>query len=211
MPKKEAPITRLQDYLPPGTYHKVLEYLQTHHVHLTVTPQRRTILGDYRHRTRDRNHRITVNGNLNTYAFLITLIHELAHLLQFEQHGNRVAAHGREWKTIFGQLLAEFIRNRVFPEDIQQALTASLHNPAASSCADELLLRTLKKYDKENGLVMVEQLRPGSLFTTPDGKLFKKEEKLRKRYKCTEVRTGKQYLFSPVYEVKEVALPLPPP
>lgn len=211
MPKKEAPITRLQDYLPPGTYQKVLEYLQTHHVHLTVTPQRRTILGDYRHRTRDRNHRITVNGNLNTYAFLITLIHELAHLLQFEQHGNRVAAHGREWKTIFGQLLAEFIRNRVFPEDIQQALTASLHNPAASSCADELLLRTLKKYDKENGLVMVEQLRPGSLFTTPDGKLFKKEEKLRKRYKCTEVRTGKQYLFSPVYEVKEVALPLPPP
>ncbi len=210
MPKKEAPIARLQDYLPPGTYDKVLEYLQTHHVHLTVTPQRRTILGDYRHRTRDRNHRITVNGNLNSYAFLITLIHELAHLLQFEQHGNRVAAHGREWKTIFGQLLAEFIRNRVFPEDIQQALKASLHNPAASSCADELLLRTLKKYDKENGLVMVEQLRPGTLFTTPDGKLFKKEEKLRKRYKCTEVRTGKQYLFSPVYEVKEVALPLPP-
>src|SRR5687767_3609440 len=113
MPKKEAPISTLQSYLPTGTYEKVLEYLQIHHVHLTVTPERRSVLGDYRHRTRDRNHRITVNGNLNQYAFLITLLHELAHLLQFEQHGNRVASHGREWKMIFGQLLADFLRTHV--------------------------------------------------------------------------------------------------
>lgn len=205
MPKKEAPITRLQDFLPPDTFEKVLEYLQQYHVHLTVTPVRRSILGDYRHRTRDRNHRITVNGNLNQYAFLITLLHELAHLLQFEQHGNRVASHGKEWKHIFGQLLADFLRNKVFPDDIQLALEASIHNPAASSCGDELLLRTLKKYDKnDNGLIMVEQLAKGSLFKTPDGKVFRKGAKLRKRFQCTEVATNRLYLFSPVYEVLEL-------
>jgi SprT protein len=205
MPKKEAPITRLQDYLPPGTFDKVLEYLQVYHVHLTVTPGRRSILGDYRHRTREQNHRITVNGNLNTYAFLITLIHEIAHLLQFEQYGNRVASHGKEWKSIFGKLLFEFLQNKVFPADIEKALLASIHNPAASSCADEVLLRTLKNYDKESHLVMVEQLKPGGLFKTPDGKIFRKEEKLRKRFRCTEVKTGREYLFSPVYEVLEIA------
>ena len=41
------------------------------------------------------NHRISVNGNLNKYSFLITLIHELAHLLTFTQYKNRVDPHGR--------------------------------------------------------------------------------------------------------------------
>ncbi len=138
MAKKEAPIHQLQDYLPPNTFDAVLQYLHQYKVHLTVAQERKSILGDYRHRTRDKNHRISVNGNLNRYAFLITLIHEIAHLLQYEQYGNSVASHGKEWKSIFGQLLAQFIQNGVFPDDIKQALLRSLHNPAASSCADEV-------------------------------------------------------------------------
>src|SRR6478735_7635843 len=142
MPKKEAPIDHLQRFLPPETYEAVLQYLHFYKVHLTVAAERKSILGDYRHRTHFSNHRISVNGNLNKYAFLITLLHELAHLLTFEKYGNRVSSHGREWKAVFGQLLARFIEQKVFPEDIRHALMQSLHNPAASSCADELLLRT---------------------------------------------------------------------
>lgn len=85
MPKNEAPIAALQNFLPPNTYEPVLAYLQHHHVHLTVARERKSILGDYRHRTPGKNHRISVNGNLNKYAFLITLLHELAHLLTFEK------------------------------------------------------------------------------------------------------------------------------
>src|SRR5512133_2768700 len=114
MPKKEAHISTLQDFLPPNTYDAVLAYLQFYHVHLTVARDRKSILGDYRHRTHASNHRISVNGNLNKYAFLITLLHELAHLLTFEKYGNKVASHGREWKAIFGQLLARFIEHKVF-------------------------------------------------------------------------------------------------
>ena len=109
MPKKEAPISQLQDFLPPNTYDGVLSYLRQYKVHLTVAKERKSILGDYRHRTSHTNHRISVNGNLNKYSFLITLLHELAHLVTFEQHGNRVLAHGREWKTIYGVFLHQFL------------------------------------------------------------------------------------------------------
>src|SRR6478672_8773980 len=122
MAKKEAPISQLEHFLPDGTYQAVFQYLNQYHVHLTVARERKSILGDYRNRIHDKNHRISVNGNLNKYAFLITLLHELAHLLTFEKHGNNVAAHGREWKFIFGQLLAQFIEHNVFPADIKNAL-----------------------------------------------------------------------------------------
>ena len=113
MPRKEAPLNQLQSYLPADTYDTVLQYLHQYKVHLTVARERKSILGDYRHRTHATTHRISVNGNLNSYAFLITLLHELAHLLTFEKFGNRIAPHGREWKHIFGQLLAQFIEHNV--------------------------------------------------------------------------------------------------
>jgi predicted SprT family Zn-dependent metalloprotease len=207
MPKKEAHISALQHFLPPNTYEPVLDYLHQYHVHLTVARERKSVLGDYRHRTIGKNHRISVNGNLNKYAFLITLLHELAHLLAFEKFGNRIAPHGREWKNVFGQLLAQFIQHDVFPKDIKRSLMDSLHNPAASSCSDEDLLRVLKRYDeKETHLVFVESIPEGSLFKTHDGKVFRKGEKIRKRYRCEEVKTKKIYLFSPIYE----ASPCPP-
>lgn len=202
MPKQEVPVNHLQQYLPPGTGDKVLAFLHRFRVHLTVTLERKTILGDYRHRTVDRHHRISVNGNLHPYAFLITLLHELAHLLTFEQHGNRVPAHGREWKTIYGGLLAEFVGHKVFPPDIEAELKISLQNPAASSCAEDGLLRVLRRYDSsKDGLHLLEELPPGALFRISDGRIFRKGEQLRKRFKCQEVSTGKWYLFSPVYEV----------
>jgi predicted SprT family Zn-dependent metalloprotease len=205
MPKKEVPLARLQDYLPDGTLEAVLTYLRLYKVHLTVARERKTLLGDYRHRTHQVNHRISVNGNLNRYAFLITLLHELAHLLTFEEHGNKVLSHGREWKTVYARLLSQFLQHHVFPPDIEAELVRSLKNPAASTCAEDELLRVLRKYDNRQVLQrLVEELPPGSLFKTPDGRLFKKQERLRKRFRCTEVSTGRIYLFSPVYEVELV-------
>jgi hypothetical protein len=205
MSKKEAPISALQQYLPPNTYEAVVHYLQFYRVHLTVARERKTILGDYRHRHGQQTHRISVNGNLNSYAFLVTLLHELAHLLTFEKWGNSVAAHGREWKTVFGQLLAQFIEHNVFPDDIRNVLLQSLHNPAASSCADEALLRTLRRYDAKRATAsFVEDLPAGALFQTHDGRVFQKGERVRKRFRCLEVATKRLYLFSPVYEVEVV-------
>ena len=205
MIKKELPIIHLQDFLPPETYDPVLGYLDQYHVHLTVARERKTILGDYRHSFQGKNHRISVNGNLNKYAFLITLLHELAHMLTFEKFGNRVLAHGREWKYLFAQLLQQFIERDVFPSDIKQDLLLSIQNPAASSCADERLFRTLRNYDSGNThLVLLELMAEGALFKTHDGKIFRRGHKIRKRFQCEEIKTKKIYLFSPLYEAEVV-------
>jgi hypothetical protein len=205
MPKQEAPLLQLQSYLPPGSFEEVLYYLQHHKVHLTISRKRETILGDYRHAHSNKNHRISVNGNLNQYAFLITLLHELAHLFTFEKFGHRVQAHGREWKDEFGKILAKFLLKKIFPQDIEKTLLATLKNPAASSCGDEKLLRVLHQYDeKPAGVHLVEQLPEGALFVIKGGRIFKKGEKVRKRFKCLEVKTGKLYLFNAVYEVSVV-------
>src|ERR1700746_1020099 len=192
MPKKEAPIDHLQKFLPAGTYDAVLQYLEFYKVHLTVSRERKSILGDYRHRTHFSNHRISVNGNLNKFSFLVTLLHELAHLLTFEQFGNKVLSHGREWKMIYGKLLHQFVQNKIFPADIESELLSSLKNPAATSCAEDGLIRVLRKYDDARSHVrLVEEIAENEIFRCNDERVFKKGEKMRKRFKCTEVKTGK--------------------
>src|SRR5689334_7455639 len=178
MPKQEAPIDHLQTYLPPNSFDAVMSYLHQYKVQLTITKERKAILGDYRHRTHFENHRISVNGNLNKYSFLITLIHEIAHLLTFEQFGRNVQAHGKEWKMIYAGLLDQFLKNKIFPETLEKELLLSLRNPAASSCAEDGLIRVLRKFDeKGDHHRIVEEIPLNSLFKTYDGRIFQKGEK----------------------------------
>ena len=205
MPKKEAPLEYLNQFIPEGAAQLVMNYLHQYKVHLTVTRERKTVLGDYRNAIDGKNHRISVNGNLNKYAFLITLIHELAHLLTFMKYGNRVKAHGKEWKHIYATMLDDFLKLNIFPNDIITAFKETIHDLPASSCADEGLTRILKNYDKKsNGLLLVEQIHEGGIFETNDKRIFRKGKKLRKRFECVEIATKRVYLFSPLYEVKEV-------
>jgi SprT protein len=205
MAKQEVPLHALAAYVPQQALEPVLVYLHQYKIHLTITRQRNSILGDYRHALNQKNHRISVNGNLNKYAFLVTLLHEMAHLLAFEIYGNRIAPHGKEWKNEYSKILAQFLLKKVFPADIEKALLKSVQNPSATSCGEEHLIRVLKKYDaRKNGEVLVEELKEGELFQLPDGRIFKKGEKLRKRHKATDVKTGAVYLFSGVYEVEKI-------
>jgi len=202
MPKKESPLTALSSFLPEGSFEEVAYYLHHYKVHLTITRERQSILGNYRNKVFDKNHRISVNGNLNKYSFLITLLHELAHLLAHEKYGHRIQAHGKQWKEEYGKILSEFIPKKNFPPEIEKLLAQSLKNPAATTCAEPHLIRALKKYDiKKEGYFFVEELPAGSLFKVNSGAIFKKGERIRKRFKCVEVSTKKIYLFSPVYEV----------
>src|SRR6201996_7679299 len=122
MPKKEAPLEYLRRWIPGQAAAKILDYLNHYQVHLTITRERKSVLGDYRHATHAQNHRISVNGSLNKFSFLITLIHELAHLVTFMEFGNRVQSHGKEWKQVSRKMLEDFIRLSVFPQDILAAL-----------------------------------------------------------------------------------------
>lgn len=205
MSKTEAPLEAISRYIPATAAPMILQQLHLYKVHLTITRERKSVLGDYRHATAGKSHRISINGNLNKYSFLITLIHEIAHLVTFQQHRSRVEPHGKEWKKIYSLLLNDFLHTSIFPSDLLKALTGSLHDLPASSCSDEKLMRVLKKYDPDNnGLVMVEEIRDGEIFDAGKGKMFRKGKKLRKRYQCVEIATGRLYLFSPIYEVKAV-------
>ena len=104
---------------------------------------------------------------------------------------------------IYAQLLDQFLKNKIFPDAIEKELLISLRNPAASSCAEDGLIRVLRKFNaSDSSNRLVEELANQALFRIDDGRIFRRGEKLRKRFKCTEVKTGKVYLFSPVYEVE---------
>ena len=204
MAASEHPMQALANFLPEGSFDLVVQYIHHYKVHLTVTKKRRSVLGDYRHAGMGGNHRISINGNLNKYEFLITLLHELAHLLTFEQFNNRVEAHGKEWKKHYSKLLVDFVQHKLFPADIEKALQRSIINPAATANGETELLLVLRKYDvkKNTGLLPVAELPEGTLFTMEDGRIFRKGKKRVKRFECIEVKTGLKYSVSALTEVK---------
>lgn len=201
---EEHPMHALAAFLPESSFEPVVQYLHHYKVHLTVTKKRKSVLGDYRHAGYGKNHRISINSNLNKYEFLITLLHELAHLLTFEQYGGRVEAHGKEWKKTYSKLLIDFIDRKIFPPDVEKALRQSVINPAATANGETELLMVLRKHNeiKRPGYLTVAEIKVGSLFQTDDKRIFRKEDKRRTRYVCTEIKTGLKYTFSPLYEVK---------
>lgn len=208
MSKVEHPLQALSNYLPEGAFEPVVQLIHQYKVHLTVTRARKSVLGDYRHPFNGSNHKITVNGNLNKYEFLVTLLHELAHLLCFEQYRNRVEAHGKEWKQIYGSLLAAFMDLNLFPNDINKSLKKTLLNPAATANGETALLLVLRQYNTVNktGSAVLATLPDGTLFTAEKQGVFKKIKLRRKRIECLEVKTGNIYLFSALTEVQIVKL-----
>lgn len=201
---QEHPMQALAAFLPEGSFDQVVAYLHQYKVHLSVTRRRKTVLGDYRHPFRGSTHRISINSNLNKYEFLVTLLHELAHLLTYEQYQNKVEAHGKEWKQCYATLLIEFIRMNVFPADVVKALQQSVINPAATANGETALMMVLRRYDpvKREGYYHIIEIPTGSIFQTEDKRVFRKGEKRRSRYTCVEIKTGLQYTFSAMYEVK---------
>ena len=179
-----------------------MQLIRAHGVHLRVVRQRATRHGDYR-RMPDGRHQITVNATANPYRFLITLIHEIAHLVAFQQYGNRIRPHGKEWKATFQRLMLPFIRPEVFPSRLLPVLAHHFRNPRASSSTDTALSLALAIYDEgDDGMHYVYQVPEGGAFRWNSGRVFIRGEKQRKRFQCVEVATGKLYLFQPHAQVE---------
>jgi len=193
----------LKKYLPETAVKPCFELIREFGVHLKIVRERVTRHGDYR-RMPDGRHLITVNASGNPYRFLITLIHEIAHLVAFEKYGRRIKPHGREWKTTFQHLMVPFIRPEVFPTELLPLLAHHFRNPKASSSTDAHLAIALKGYDavQHSERSYVFEVPMGSIFRIYNGKLFKKGNKRTKRYECIELATGRLYLFQPNAEVE---------
>ena len=173
----------LKKYLPEETVAIISEWIVDLDFKLKITKERKTRLGDYTSPHSGLNHTITINYNLNKYAFLITLVHEVAHLVTFNEHKNKVNPHGAEWKRNFQKLMQPFLTTDILPLEVFAALRKYLQNPAASSCSDIHLLRTLKLHDEESDTIFLEHLPINTLFLYNGSRIFKKGERIRKRYK----------------------------
>jgi hypothetical protein len=164
--------------------------------HFKVTKKRQSKLGDYKYDPVYRDHTITVNHNLNAYAFLITYIHELAHLRVTEKFGRQVKPHGHQWKSEFRQLMHPVLNEHVFPENILEALRIHMLNPKASTQSDQRLVAALRHYDHTvNGAVCLKDLEEGSVFIY-NGHAYRKIKTRRTRILCQHSHSGKKYLIS---------------
>ena len=193
----------LAKYLPERAVAPCFELIKTHAVHLKIVNHRVTKHGDYR-RLQTGQHLITINATLNQYRFLITLVHEIAHLVAFERFGKMIKPHGIEWKRTFQELMLPLIRPDIFPNQLLPLIARHFKNPKASSSTDAELSIALKNFDDKQleGKTYVFELPFGSVFRLYNGKLFKKGNKLVKRYECAEIATGRLYLFQPNAEVE---------
>jgi len=192
----------LQRYLPPHAVEPLFELIKLYGVHLKIVNDRVTRHGDY-HRDASGYHRITVNASLNQYRFLITLVHEIAHLAAFEKFGRNIKPHGDEWKLTFQKLMVPFIRPEIFPNHLLPLLARHFKNPKASSDTDATLSLALKQFDeKSDGKNYIFELPYGAAFRIHNGKVFRKGAQRLKRFECQEISTGKIYLFNPNAEVE---------
>jgi SprT protein len=195
----------LAKYLPALAVNPVYHWIIRYNIHLQITRSRRTKLGDYRPPAASKPyHRITVNHDLNPYAFFITFVHELAHLLTYKQYGPRVKAHGREWKSHYRKLLEPFLEQNIFPHELKNSVYSHLQNIKASSGGDIQLTRTLMLFDENPQETRMENLQPGDIFLYQDSRKFQVITKLRKRYKCLEIATERVFLFQPLTPVEKV-------
>lgn len=194
----------MKRYVPEEFVEYIVSLLIHHPVVFKIVKPRKTKLGDFRNGINGQRHQITINGNLNRYSFLITTIHEFAHLTTHEKYGRKAAPHGKEWKHEYKELLMPVIKSGFLPADIEHVLLNSLVNVKASSCTDQKLHRVLINYDHslDDG-VLLESLEKNSTFAL-NGKTFVKGKLRRTRYLCTEVESQKQYLVNALARVVHV-------
>lgn len=191
----------LLKYLPERAVPPVFDLLKDNNVYLKIVNERVTKHGDYR-RLPNGQHQITVNSSLNKYRFLITTIHEIAHLLAFERFGRKIKPHGVEWKMTFQQLMLPFINPSIFPNQLLPIIARHFKNPKASSDTDAKLSLALRQFDEKTDKNYIFELPLGSIFRIYNGKIFKKGNRKVKRYECLELSSGKIYLFQPNAEVE---------
>lgn len=193
----------LQNYIPHQAVDEIVKIIFEHkELYIKITKHRSTKLGDYK-KINNLYHRITINHNLNKYQFLITLLHEIAHFLSFKEYGKNIKPHGKEWKSVFSNLLNKFTSPETFPNDLLPYVKKYAINPKATTAGDGELFLKLSEYNthKNNNTKFVFQLEPNQFFSLPNGTKYQLQEKRRTRYKCIRIDNQKIYLIHQNAEV----------
>ncbi len=188
---------QLGQFVPPAATAYCQQLYQEYNFVFHVVKPRRTRLGDFR-RWPNGQTRITVNANLNAYAFLITYIHEVAHADVCRNHKRRVLPHGVAWQRAFQRLMQPCLTNAVFPPEILQPLRQYMARPAATTSAHAALVAALRQFDparaRDNSAdrVCLNEVPVGSQFIFSK-KTWQRGTMRRTRIVCKELSSGKSY------------------
>jgi hypothetical protein len=196
----------LQSYIPERSVDAICNILAPFRLKVKIVHPRKHIQGSYRRpKTSTDYHMITINRDLNPYTFLITLLHEIAHMQAWM--GNKSVGHGQEWKICFMRLIKQFLSLDVFPNEIRYALEKHLQNIKSSDFLDIFLSKALQKYDVKpvisHDLMYLEDVPENTVFLYGDKKM-KKQSLMRKYYLCRDIRTNKSYRCHPLMKVSLV-------
>jgi hypothetical protein len=164
---------------------------------------RLTKLGDFRVNRASGEYSVSVNRDLNPYQFLLTFIHELAHLKVAEDHPRSAKSHGHEWKNAFKELLQPVLTENVFPEPLFSVLKKHMLNPKAAAGSDPKLWNALKEFDYEKESCQLNSLEDGSSFVFRK-KHFTRVKKRRTRILCKEVASRRLYLIPGIADVEVI-------
>ena len=190
-------------YLPEKALSYCIMLWEQEPFHFQIAANRKTKLGDFRYRSDRTIQTITINTDLNTYQFLLTYIHEVAHLHAFIKHGKTITPHGKEWKSTFQELMDPLFNLQAFPFDLAVPLRNHLKNPKASSSSDLFLVKEMSKYDQQSENfkdIFLCDLLPGNRFLL-SGREFEKGESRRTRVICREIKTNKNFLIAQLAKV----------
>lgn len=166
-----------------------------------VKKSRATKLGDFRYNYETKQSTITINNDLNPFAFLVTYLHEVAHHLVRKEFGRSVKPHGSEWKNCFANISKPVLNDETFPPEVLASLKKYFKNPKASSCSDPTLFKSLRLFDQTDSKMLNELT--DSIFVFK-GKTYRKIEKRRTRWLCEELASKKRYLISGIAPVEPV-------
>ena len=192
---KSKKIESFFDHFPPEVAEYCFQLWQDHPFEFIVSKARGTKLGDFRY-SPTKGYQITVNHNLNPYAFLVTYIHEVAHRVTYDIHKSKVNPHGNEWKRNFYELFEPILDEELLPASLVHVLTKYLQNPAATSTGYTPLVNELAKFDSQPAIgTRLNDLEEGTLFQLKNLTLIK--GKLRRtRYICQDTQSGRNYLVA---------------
>lgn len=197
-------------YVPSKSLDACIEWIVDYKIAVRITKSRNSKYGDYRPPADGKGHRISINHDLNKYAFLLTFTHEVAHLVTYNKYRLRIDPHGKEWKIEFKKLMMPFMESDIFPKDLVIAINGYMNNPAASSCSDIHLMRTLAKYDKrDERWKLLEEIALNTPFRIRSGRAFIKGELLNKNFCCTCLKSKHKYVINPLTEVEPIDNLLP--
>ncbi|MGE8556315.1 MAG: SprT-like domain-containing protein [Chryseobacterium jejuense] len=192
-------IQSLEKYLPQNTLNYLRIWFSDYYIHIKVTRNRNSKLGDYR-KLPDNSHEITVNSTLTPQLFFFVLTHELAHLIAFEKYGRRISPHGNEWKETFRNMLIESLE--IYDEELKPVIVKFSKSPKANFMASPDLVRYFHTEKQDDSLHFIEQLQKGEFFIYRNEK-YLLEGLIKKNYLCKNLATGRKYSFKPLARVEK--------